>query len=418
MRLLSKFKSLSQFGSDFLHKKKKAARKKLRKERAFQKEIEEYQRKGFYTEEGKAICQICGEELDKISTRGHLRQPDHNMTTKEYKDKFGAPTESIALRMKRRKIALDGKFRDFIPHDNNAKAEDCENNIDITLKYAVYEGDQVVCQICGKTFDHIEYHLMKAHSVSPTYYRECLGEDAPMFSKKSRKKHSKACKLGVKEIEGLTEQRIAQAHTPEALANLSKSLKLFYNSPKGKKVASIRMIKNWENPETRRNLEDGLSKFYNSPKGKEVCRRRMSPKLKQGGSKLHLTGWYTSEKTGRECWHASSLELGALIKLDNDDNVIDFEAQPFQIIYELDEEEKEYTPDILVTIRGGRKILVEVKPKRRIHTPKNKAKFAFARAYCKEEGWEFQVWSDEDIFNNTKDKYSLIESLRKEQANS
>ncbi len=424
MGILSKFKPLSPLSkiddNGLIHKKRnKAARKRLRKQRALQKEIEGHKRKGFYTKDGKAICQICGEALDKIATRGHLRRPDHNITTKEYKDKFEAPTESISLRMKRRKIAIDGKFRDFIPHDIKITSKECKNEIKIKRTYSLYEGNKVVCQICGKSFDHIEYHLMHAHSVSPAYYRRCLGNDVPMFSKDSRKKHSKACKLGAKEIEGLTEQRVAQAHTPKALSNLSKSLRVFYNTPEGRRKQYEKTREQyWDNPEKKARARDKMKEFYSTPEGKQVCRDRMSDKIKHGGSKLYLRGWYTSEKTGRECWHDSSLELGAFIKLDGDDSVVDFEAQPFQIVYELDGEDKEYTPDLLVTIRGGQKIVVEVKPRRKTNTPKNQAKFAFAKAFCKSKGWEFQVWSDKDIFDNTKDKYSLIKSFRAKQASS
>src|SRR5262249_50357446 len=64
-------------------------------------------------------------------------------------------------------------------------------------------------------------------------------------------------------------------------------------------------------------------------------------------------------------------------------------------------------PDMLVLTKDGRKLVVEVKPKAKLSTPKNDLLFRIVTAICEAEGYEFVVVTVEMIriqprLNNVK----------------
>lgn len=70
--------------------------------------------------------------------------------------------------------------------------------------------------------------------------------------------------------------------------------------------------------------------------------------------------------------------------LDTDDDVIVCEAEPFVIEYVLDGVTRRYVPDFLMTLRNGRRRLVEVKPRALLNLPINIAKMEAALRWCEQ----------------------------------
>lgn len=70
----------------------------------------------------------------------------------------------------------------------------------------------------------------------------------------------------------------------------------------------------------------------------------------------------SSLKMGKLMWCESLLERNFLLTLENNNNVIRYETQPFSTVYKgEDHKKKRYTPDVLVEYQDGFK-LFEVKP--------------------------------------------------------
>lgn len=121
---------------------------------------------------------------------------------------------------------------------------------------------------------------------------------------------------------------------------------------------------------------------------------------------LSVTGGFSSQKNARSLGCESVLENELMIQLEFDDSVEGFEEQPVRIPYSVEgKKRKSYVPDILIqyfpSSDGKRKrpVLGEVK-----HTSdlkRNKAKyapkFAAAKLFAEERGWEWRIFTEKDI---------------------
>jgi hypothetical protein len=96
---------------------------------------------------------------------------------------------------------------------------------------------------------------------------------------------------------------------------------------------------------------------------------------------------------GRMVAYESLIELDYLYCLDYEPAVERFEEQPLTIEYLWGGQPRRYTPDFYV-LWAGRQLLVECKPEARLETEDNQRKFAVARQWCAERGWEFCVMTD------------------------
>jgi hypothetical protein len=122
-----------------------------------------------------------------------------------------------------------------------------------------------------------------------------------------------------------------------------------------------------------------------SPKGK----RRMTTKFRQGK--------YTSIKSGKTFHYRSGLEATVYELLDQDHEVMSFDAEPFQIDYVWGGQAHKYTPDILVTYMDGHKELWEIKPADQTELQQNQYKWDAAKQQCKARGWLFEVYTEPRI---------------------
>lgn len=121
---------------------------------------------------------------------------------------------------------------------------------------------------------------------------------------------------------------------------------------------------------------------------------------------LGVTGGFSSGKNGCALGFESLLEKDYMILLEFDPEVERFEEQPVRIPVEAKgRRPTSYVPDILVHYRPARngKVrkarLVEVKKRSDLEKNKEKyaPKFAAAKRYAADRGWEFRVVSDEEI---------------------
>jgi hypothetical protein len=89
-----------------------------------------------------------------------------------------------------------------------------------------------------------------------------------------------------------------------------------------------------------------------------------------------------------------------MLWLDTNDNVKTYSYEALKIGYVSNQKSKKvrnYMPDFQVTMQDGKKLLVEIKPKRFLEKPINKKKFASAIEWCKENDHEFVVLTEIEL---------------------
>ncbi len=127
----------------------------------------------------------------------------------------------------------------------------------------------------------------------------------------------------------------------------------------------------------------------------DVSRNRMSEvrtlrmvdgSIKPRGNNNHMSGHFTSEKTGLVCRYRSSWELATMEYLDRDDNVSSWNYECLRIPYYYENNKRWYVPDFFVEFSDGRKEIWEIKPKQFIDADANKLKSEAAQKFCLENG--------------------------------
>jgi hypothetical protein len=120
-----------------------------------------------------------------------------------------------------------------------------------------------------------------------------------------------------------------------------------------------------------------------------------------------LTGLIASRKNSRMVASESSLERDFMLLLDFDRDVDRYEEQPVKIEYrDAKGSKRTYTPDVLVYYRQdispeklNSPLLCEVKYRKDLfeNWKDNKPKIRAGRAYAREQGWRFQIFTEREI---------------------
>lgn len=116
--------------------------------------------------------------------------------------------------------------------------------------------------------------------------------------------------------------------------------------------------------------------------------------------KRYHTGVYVSTKTGQECHYRSGWELSYLKHLDADPSVVEFLYETIIIPYISNLKTKKvrrYYPDFFVSYADGHKVLVEIKPKKRLAQARVQKKLAAAEAYCRVHGMTLEVITEHEL---------------------
>lgn len=129
---------------------------------------------------------------------------------------------------------------------------------------------------------------------------------------------------------------------------------------------------------------------------------QLQPIRKIRPSNRSVTGKHSSKKTCSVHYFESSLERDFLILLEWDDNVVDFIAQPMTINYTYEEQQRRYTPDVIVYYESQLKrqpLLCEIKYSEELHNKADelKCKFDAANQYCLLNGFQFKILTEKEI---------------------
>lgn len=109
------------------------------------------------------------------------------------------------------------------------------------------------------------------------------------------------------------------------------------------------------------------------------------------------TGHHISTKTGAAVRYRSGYECEVYELLDQDKEVIGYDAEPFKVPYVFQGEWHDYIPDIRVNFVDGKVEIWEIKPSSQTDIEKNKAKWMAMKFYAEKMGWDFTVITESGI---------------------
>lgn len=115
--------------------------------------------------------------------------------------------------------------------------------------------------------------------------------------------------------------------------------------------------------------------------------------------------------------YRSSWEKACFVWCDQNPNVKSWSSEEVVVPYKWDVDKRmhRYFVDLKITFTNGKTILVEIKPQKETAPPKrpdksrryigeamtyvkNMNKWEAADSYAKDRGWEFQVWTEETLY--------------------
>ena len=115
--------------------------------------------------------------------------------------------------------------------------------------------------------------------------------------------------------------------------------------------------------------------------------------------------------------YRSSWEKACFVWCDQNPNVKKWSSEEVVVPYKWDVDKRmhRYFVDLKITFTNGKTILVEIKPQKETAPPKrpdkskryigeamtyvkNMNKWEAADSYAKDRGWEFQVWTEETLY--------------------
>jgi hypothetical protein len=99
----------------------------------------------------------------------------------------------------------------------------------------------------------------------------------------------------------------------------------------------------------------------------------------------------STKQNGKELHYRSGYECEVYELLEQIPEVIQFDAEPFEIPYLHEGKQRKYRPDLSILFADGRKEIWEIKPATQTSLPLNESKWTAAHEFCLRKGWEFQV---------------------------
>ncbi len=123
-------------------------------------------------------------------------------------------------------------------------------------------------------------------------------------------------------------------------------------------------------------------------------------KRKRKRKKKYHTGVHVSTKTGLECHYRSGWELAYMQWLDADPDTATYTYEDVEIPYVSNVRTgrlRKYWPDFLVYKQDGQRLLVEIKPKRKLDQDRVQKKLKAAALWCQAHGVTLVVLTEKEL---------------------
>lgn len=103
----------------------------------------------------------------------------------------------------------------------------------------------------------------------------------------------------------------------------------------------------------------------------------------------HIPGFFWMEQAQDLVWYESRLEMMILKTLDHERDVETVVSQPFLLSFSQDGLTRTHVPDFLILFKDAPPLLVNVKPKRYLDSPRNARSFAACQHLAERLNWEY-----------------------------
>jgi len=129
--------------------------------------------------------------------------------------------------------------------------------------------------------------------------------------------------------------------------------------------------------------------------------KTLSSKINQSpiGRQRWEQGWFSSKKNDKKFFYRSSFERSVIADLENSHSVHSYDVEPFCIQWQAqDGGARFYTPDILVNLSNGNRILIEIKPSFKVKRDEVvRAKIRAAYAWCRSNDCKFRLITEKNL---------------------
>jgi len=222
--------------------------------------------------------------------------------------------------------------------------------------------DAITCPVCNDILNAITNQHINLHGYSdPEKFKSDFGLEY-LKCPSMRTAQSKFMSANNNSMGG---------HSEETIKNISK----------GRRGKGIGVAGKYERtPEIRSKISRGVTKYWLS------------------GGWHHNGEWVFCEKANSCVYTRSSWERRVIWVLDNCEQILSVQMEPFSIPYEFEEATLNYIPDFLILTEGGIEELWEVKPVVLRTVPKNSAKLeALNEFVSKHENMNARIVGLDDI---------------------
>jgi hypothetical protein len=172
---------------------------------------------------------------------------------------------------------------------------------------------------------------------------------------------------------------------PEYREHMTSVSRNYWSHRSSRKAAKKRMHRRYENQSERETQSLKLRIHYViHPEKRSKVRKRMIDEYANGKRKAYSNNsrYHVITRKGGEIICKSSWERNCTLLLDSLLLVQSFEYEPFFIRYEVDGVKHYYFPDFLITLRDGRRFLLELKPLGMMPYGNNKHKIEALKKFC------------------------------------
>jgi hypothetical protein len=122
-----------------------------------------------------------------------------------------------------------------------------------------------------------------------------------------------------------------------------------------------------------------------------------NPKARR--TQKHIPGFFWVSQVNELVYYESRLEMYILKQLDFTQKIQAILPQPFALHFKADGKRRVHTPDFLLWLEGGKRLLINVKPKRHVDKPLNQRSFRACLELTEALGWGYATLSEpEPIF--------------------
>ena len=128
-----------------------------------------------------------------------------------------------------------------------------------------------------------------------------------------------------------------------------------------------------------------------------IWRDQRDPKTKKKRKMSFHDGDFQSAKNNKKMHYRSGYELEVYKCLEQMQDVVKYDVEPFGVPYWFMGEQKKYFPDLMVQFADGHIEVWEIKPRDQTAYEVKDAKWTAADKYCESRGWHFEVKTEQGI---------------------